>query len=88
METAYLIRKLRLRPKRTIRFIAWMNEENGLAGGKAYAKEHEKEIANHFAAMEIDGGAGHPLGINYSTRKRKRCWNRSLKFCRSPGRAS
>src|SRR4029079_10874689 len=42
-----------------------MNEENGLAGGKTYAKEHEKEIANHFAAIETDGGAGHPLGITF-----------------------
>ena len=69
MEAANLIQKLKLRPKRTIRVIAWMNEENGLMGGKTYAKEHEKEIANHFAVMETDGGAGHPLGINYATKK-------------------
>ena len=68
MEVANLIQKLHLRPKRTIRVIAWMNEENGLAGGNTYAKNHEKEIANHFAAMETDGGAGHPLGINYATK--------------------
>jgi carboxypeptidase Q len=64
METANLIQKLRLKPKRTIRVIAWMNEENGEAGSKQYAKDHEKKISNHFAAMETDGGAGHPLGIN------------------------
>jgi carboxypeptidase Q len=64
METANLISKLGLKPKRTIRVIAWMNEENGLRGSKQYAKEHEKEWANHFAAMETDGGAGHPIGIN------------------------
>src|SRR5438270_7840494 len=64
METANLIQKLRLKPKRTIRVIAWMNEENGEAGSKQYAMDHEKEIPNHFAAMETDGGAGHPLGIN------------------------
>src|SRR5881394_1040326 len=69
MEAANLVQKLHLHPKRTIRVIAWMNEENGLAGGKTYAKDHEKEIANHFAAMETDGGAGHPLGINYATKK-------------------
>ena len=62
MEAANLIRQLRLKPKRTIRVIAWMNEENGLAGSKQYAKDHGEE--NHFAAMETDGGAGHPLGIN------------------------
>src|SRR5213592_2428046 len=64
MEAANLIQKLHLKPKRTIRVIAWMNEENCLAGSKQYNKDHEKEVANHFAAMETDGGAGHPIGIN------------------------
>jgi carboxypeptidase Q len=62
MEAANLIQKLHLKPKRTIRVIAWMNEENGSAGSKQYAKDHGKE--DHFAAMETDGGAGHPIGIN------------------------
>src|SRR6266576_4273433 len=64
MEAANLIQKLHLEPRRTIRVIAWMNEENGLAGSKQYGKDHEKEMSRHFAAMETDGGAGHPLGIN------------------------
>src|SRR5437870_195017 len=64
MEAANLIHKLHLKPKRTIRVIAWMNEENGLAGAKQYAKDHEKDWANHFATMETDGGAGHPIGLN------------------------
>jgi carboxypeptidase Q len=64
MEAANLIQKLHLKPKRTIRVIAWMNEENGEAGSKQYAKDHAKEIPNHFAAMETDGGAGHPVGVN------------------------
>ena len=64
METANLIQRLHLKPKRTVRVIAWMNEENGLAGSKQYAKDHQKEMSNHFAAMEMDLGAGHPLGIN------------------------
>src|SRR5256885_14918463 len=62
MEAANLIQKLHLKPKRTIRVIVWMNEENGSRGSKQYAKDHGKE--NHFAAMEIDNGAGHPLGLN------------------------
>src|SRR5438045_2366005 len=64
MKAANLIQKLHLKPKRTIRVIAWMNEENGLAGSKQYAKDHEKDWANHFATMETDGGAGHPIGLN------------------------
>jgi len=63
MEVANVISKLHLRPKRTIRVIAWMNEENGSKGSKQYAADHANEIPNHFAAMEIDGGAGHPLGL-------------------------
>ena len=64
MEAANLVQKLHLKPKRTIRVIAWMNEENGLAGSKQYAKDHEKDWANHFAAMETDGGADHPIGLH------------------------
>jgi Zn-dependent M28 family amino/carboxypeptidase len=64
MEAANLIQKLHFKPKRTIRVIAWMNEENGEEGSKQYATDHQKEISNHFAAMETDGGAGHPLGVN------------------------
>ena len=64
METANLIQKLGLKPKRTIRVIAWMNEENGLRGSKQYGKDHANEWANHFGAIEMDGGAGHPIGIN------------------------
>jgi Zn-dependent M28 family amino/carboxypeptidase len=68
MQAANLMQQLHLHPKRTLRVIAWMNEENGLAGGKTYALDHAQEIANHFAAMEPDGGAGHPLGINFGSK--------------------
>ena len=63
MEVAHLIKSLDLHPRRTIRVIAWMSEENGSAGAHAYAKAHASEGANHFAAMECDLGADHPLGI-------------------------
>ena len=64
MQVPNLVRQLGLHPRRTIRVVAWMNEENGLRGGTAYAQEHAGEVANHFAAVETDLGAGHPLGIN------------------------
>src|SRR6202045_13237 len=64
MEAANLIQKLNLKPKRTIRVIAWMNEENGTRGSKQYAKDHEKDWVNHFAAMETDNGADHPVGLH------------------------
>lgn len=64
MQTAHLIKQLGLKPKRTIRVIAWMNEENGLRGGTTYAENHKTEIANHIAAIESDLGASHPLGFH------------------------
>lgn len=63
MQTAQLLKQLHLRPKRTIRVIAWMNEENGLMGGRTYFNNHKTDVANHFAAIEADLGAGHPMGF-------------------------
>src|SRR3989440_8667727 len=63
MQTAQLPKQLHLRPKRTIRIIAWMNEENGTRGALAYAENHKTDFANHFAAIESDLGAGHPMGF-------------------------
>jgi carboxypeptidase Q len=59
METMRLIKELNLKPKRTIRAVLFMNEENGLRGGKGYAAAHAKE--NHVAAIETDAGVGAPL---------------------------
>lgn len=64
MQTANLIKQLNLKPKRTIRVIAWMNEENGLMGGRTYAENHKAEATNHIAAIESDLGASHPLGFH------------------------
>jgi Zn-dependent M28 family amino/carboxypeptidase len=63
MQVLNLVKQLNLRPKRTLRFIAWMNEENGLAGGRTYAENQKGEIANHVAAIESDEGVGHALGF-------------------------
>ncbi|HMG76677.1 MAG TPA: M20/M25/M40 family metallo-hydrolase [Pyrinomonadaceae bacterium] len=63
MQAARLLKQLNLRPKRTLRVIAWMNEENGTRGAQAYAKDYQNEIVNHFGAIETDLGAGHPLGF-------------------------
>ena len=64
MQVAQLIKKLGLKPKHTIRVIAWMNEENGLRGGQAYAQDHKADLANHIGAIESDLGAGHPVGFS------------------------
>ena len=64
METAQLVHDLHLHPKRTIRVIAWMDEENGGHGHDTYAKDYAAEFANHVAAIESDLGSDHPLGFN------------------------
>ena len=64
MEAAELLHKLNLRPKRTLRVIAWMDEETGGAGRQAYTRDHAPEFAQHVAAIESDGGASHPLGFS------------------------
>ena len=64
MEAGEILQKLHLRPKRTLRVIAWMDEENGGAGSQAYAKDHSAEFANHVAVIESDAGAAHPLGFD------------------------
>jgi carboxypeptidase Q len=63
MDVVRIIREVCPHPRRTIRFVAWMNEENGGAGGRAYAQDHASELDNHVAAIEIDDGDGRPLGL-------------------------
>ena len=64
MATAEILQRLHIRPRRTLRVIAWMDEENGGGGNKGYAKMHAAEFPNHIAAIESDAGAGHPLGFH------------------------
>jgi carboxypeptidase Q len=63
MQAVQLLKQLRLRPKRTIRVVLWMNEENGLMGARTYAGDHKNEMTNHIAAIEADIGSGRPLGF-------------------------
>jgi Zn-dependent M28 family amino/carboxypeptidase len=69
MQVPYLLKKLKLRPKRTIRVIAWMNEENGSRGGEGYFAEEKNNLANQFAAIESDLGASHPLGYVFAGKR-------------------
>ena len=63
MEALRLLKTLGLTPRRTIRAVLFMNEENGLRGGKTYAADHQEELQRHVAAIESDSGAGRPLGF-------------------------
>jgi Zn-dependent M28 family amino/carboxypeptidase len=60
------LKKLDYRPHRTIRMIAWMNEENGGRGGRAYSDSLQGKMTKQFAAYEDDGGSGRPFGVKAS----------------------
>jgi len=60
------LKKLDFRPRRTIRMIAWANEENGTRGATTYLEAQRAAAGKHFAAIESDGGAGRPFGVRSS----------------------
>lgn len=61
------IKKLGMVPKRTIRVVFWVNEENGEAGGKAYRAMLGDKLNTQVAAIEMDGGAEQPIGYGYGS---------------------
>jgi carboxypeptidase Q len=65
-EALRLMKKLNLRPRRTVRVVLWTNEENGGRGGQAYRDRHRDELKRHVMMMESDGGVFRPLGFGFS----------------------
>jgi carboxypeptidase Q len=65
-EALRIMKKLNLRPRRTVRVVLWTNEENGGRGGLAYRDQHRAELARHVLMMESDGGVFRPLGFGFS----------------------
>lgn len=63
IEALRLVRALGLRPKRTLRAVLFMNEENGLRGGRAYRDAHKAELERHVLALESDRGGFAPRGF-------------------------
>jgi carboxypeptidase Q len=63
MGAVALLKSLGVTPRRTIRVVAWMNEENGSRGSQAYFDSVMDQIPNQIAAIESDFGLGRPFGI-------------------------
>lgn len=78
MEVLRLFKILGYKPKRTIRAVMYMNEENGLRGGIEYARQAELKKEKHIAAIESDRGGFTPRGFSISaddaTRNKIRSW--------------
>ncbi len=64
-EVLYLFKALGIRPKRTVRAVMFMNEENGGRGGEKYAELAKANSEKHIAAIESDAGAFSPRGFSF-----------------------
>ena len=64
-EAVRLMHALGLRPRRTVRVVLWVNEENGLRGAKNYAERHRPELPKHVLAIESDMGVFRPSGFTF-----------------------
>ena len=73
LEAARALQKLGVKPKRTIRFVLFTGEEQGLNGSKAYVKAHQKELEKISGVLVHDSGTGKVLTIglmgNYAVRE-------------------
>jgi carboxypeptidase Q len=61
-----IMKKLNLRPRRTIRVVLWTNEENGTRGGLAYRDRYKDQLANHVLMLESDSGVFKPIGFGFT----------------------
>lgn len=61
-----VLKKLGLRPRRTIRVVFWTNEENGLRGGQKYMENQGENVNNHILAIESDAGVFKPKGFGFT----------------------
>jgi carboxypeptidase Q len=61
-----LMKKLNLRPRRTVRVVLWTNEENGTRGGLAYRDSHRDQLPNHVLMLEADSGVFRPSGFGFT----------------------
>jgi carboxypeptidase Q len=65
-EALRIMKRLDLRPRRTVRVVLWTNEENGGRGGIAYRNQHRAELSRHVAMIESDNGVFRPLGFGFA----------------------
>ncbi|MGK0350706.1 MAG: hypothetical protein ACJAYX_001380 [Planctomycetota bacterium] len=63
LEAARLLMALDAKPRRSIRFMLWSGEEQGLLGSRAWVQEHKDEMSNYSASLVHDGGTNYLSGI-------------------------
>ena len=65
MEVMRIFKAIGYQPKHSLRVVLFMNEENGLRGGKEYAKQAKEKKETHIAAIESDAGGFTPRGFSF-----------------------
>ena len=65
-EAARLMKKIGIRPRRTVRVVLFTNEENGIRGGNAYRDAYLKDAEKHVLAIESDSGVFSPARIGFT----------------------
>ena len=65
-EALRLMKKLGIRPRRTVRLVLWTNEEHGMSGAAAYGAKYGHAAANHVLAIESDSGVFAPASLGFS----------------------
>lgn len=65
MDVLRLLKEVGIKPKRSIRVVLFMNEENGLRGGNKYAEVAKAKKENHVFALESDSGGFTPRGFTF-----------------------
>lgn len=71
MEVLRVLKSLGYKPKKTIRFVLFANEENGTRGGQKYAEAAKAKNENHVFALESDEGGFTPRGFSFSLNDEK-----------------
>ena len=71
MEVLRIMKKINYRPKRTLRVVLYMNEENGQRGAAKYTELAQKNNENHVFALESDAGGFTPRGFSIDTTEEK-----------------
>ena len=71
MEVLRIMKKINYRPKRTLRVVLYMNEENGQRGAAKYTEIAQKNNENHVFALESDAGGFTPRGFSIDTTEEK-----------------
>ncbi|MEX0362044.1 MAG: M20/M25/M40 family metallo-hydrolase, partial [Allomuricauda sp.] len=66
MEVLRLLKQTGYKPKRTLRVVLFMNEENGLRGGNKYAEVARNKNEKHVFALESDSGGFTPRGFSFN----------------------